>query len=142
MQRSFAPWRKDTRMDFSKAAFEVKDRTKALQTSQATQHASLTEPKFQGRVGKRSVARAVSVLETKGLASQSRQPEAPGPGKALPPSEQAPLTTLLRLARMSPIPRLAKAGEDFSFFFPPQQKAHLPGPKSRTAKGSFDKRCF
>lgn len=71
------------------------------------------------------VARGVSVLEMKSLASQNCLPEASGLGKPPPISEQA-LLTLLRLAHTSPGLGIAKAGEAFSFFFSPHQKAYLP----------------
>lgn len=87
-------------------------------------------PSFQGRIGKCYVARGISVLEMKSLVSQNCQPEASGLSKPRPLSEQAP-SMLLRLAHISPILGLAKAGKDFRFFFSPQQKAH-------TAKASFD----
>lgn len=98
-------------------------------------------PRFQGRGGKCCVARGISVLERKSPASQNPPPEASGLGKPPPLSEQG-LLRLLRLARISPLLGLAKAGTDCNFFFPPQQKVHLPGPKPRTAKASFDDCCF
>lgn len=72
------------------------------------------------------------------------KPSARASGLGKPPSlsEQAPLT-LLRLIHISPILGLANAGKDFSFFFfSPQQKAYLPGPKPCTAKVSFDNSRF
>lgn len=87
----------------------------------------LQSPSFQGRVEKCCVARGISVLEMKSLASQNHQPEASGLGKPPPLSEQATLT-LLRLTHISPILGLAKAGKDFGFFFfPLSRKLICPG---------------
>lgn len=79
-----------------------------------------------------------------GLCSGDEEPGFPKPSARSTRTGQTPaslwastLTTLLRLACISPLSRLAKAGKDFGFFFPPQQKAYLPGPKSHTVKAAL-----